>query len=417
MAYDRHDRPPRDPRARQDHRYAEGPLARRLTSAFAGAAVVVVLAIGVFLLFGDRADDDSVTSEAGVTSVDTAPAAPANVADNEVAPTSSVVDTTETAATAITGPYVQAQLEADSFVLSGVVPSAELAASYLQAAEIAYFPFVRSELMVDAGVGPADWLASGPQALAMLPLITDATLVIADEGVELSGRSPTEERLGRLEGALGQITGLPVTVGEVEITNLADPTYIMAGNGGQIVLSGRLPSEEIRTGLVEAAADAYGEGSVTDQITVDPGVFTSFWMYSGGPLMQAMSVFPDYEMRIDGTAFSGYINGGVTFEPNSAEFSGSYAQVLDVGVGVLTRDQSLQLVIEGHTDDQGPADANLELSQLRAEAVMNYFVENGIDPGRLTAIGYGETEPVVPNDSAEGRARNRRIQYVLTSAQ
>jgi outer membrane protein OmpA-like peptidoglycan-associated protein len=155
---------------------------------------------------------------------------------------------------------------------------------------------------------------------------------------------------------------------------------------------------------------------VEDQIIVDPNVYPSLWMYSGGPLLQAMSTFPDYELRIDGTAFSGFINGGVTFESGSAIFSGNYSQVLDVGVSVLTRDPSLRLVIEGHTDDRGSDAGNLALSQLRAEAVRDYFIANGIDASRLTAIGVGEAEPVVPNDSEEGRARNRRIQYVLTTS-
>jgi len=73
------------------------------------------------------------------------------------------------------------------------------------------------------------------------------------------------------------------------------------------------------------------------------------------------------------------------------------------------------LVIEGHTDDRGSEASNLALSQARAEAVKDYFTANGIDASRLTAIGIGEAEPVVPNDK-EGRARNRRIQYILTTS-
>jgi OOP family OmpA-OmpF porin len=314
------------------------------------------------------------------------------------------------------GPYVEATLDGKDFVLAGVVPSGELAGQLLRAAEIAYSPNVRSELVVDEQLDAVDWLSRGPDAIVLLPMIIDGQILIADGQVEVSGRSPDEAGVERLQGALSQTTGLPVVVRDMEVANLQPPTYVIAADAGVVGLEGRVPSEEIRDMLVEGAVAAYGEDNVSDRITVDPTVYPSLWMYSAGPLMQAMSTFPDYELHIDGMAFSGFINGGVTFESNSATFSGNYAEVLDVGVGVLTRDPSLQLVIEGHTDNLGSDEANLALSQLRADAVRDYFIANGIDPSRLTAVGLGETEPVVSNDTAEGRARNRRIQYVLSTS-
>lgn len=326
-------------------------------------------------------------------------------------------DPASQAAAPIDGPFVRATLEGRDFMLDGVVPTPSLATELLQAAEVAYSPFVRSTLTVDEQLEEVEWLAAGSDAIVLLPLISDGTLLISEGRIQLAGRSPSADRVDRLTGALTQLTGLPVEVGDMEITGLAAPDLLLDGEDGQVVLSGRLPSEEIRKSIVSGAIAAYGQPNVTDQITVDPGVFTSLWMFSGDQLLQAMSAFPDYELKVVGTSFSGFINGGVTFETGSAEFSGNYAQVLDVGVAVLTRDQSLQLVIEGHTDGIGPDDVNLDLSQRRAEAVLNYFVDNGIAPERLTAIGKGETEPVASNDTPDGQARNRRIVYRLTSSQ
>ncbi len=69
-----------------------------------------------------------------------------------------------------------------------------------------------------------------------------------------------------------------------------------------------------------------------------------------------------------------------------------------------------ELVVEGHTDSHGGDELNLELSQKRADAVRLYLVESmRLDPGRATAVGYGETVPVANNETPEGRARNRRI--------
>ncbi len=316
----------------------------------------------------------------------------------------------------IDGPYIEATLDGKDFVLAGVVPSAEVAGFYLKAAEIAYSPYIRSELVVDEQLESPDWLLSGPNAIVLLPMITEGKILIADDQVQMWGQSPNQAGIDRLQGALGQITGLPVVVGDVEITNLQPPSWVIAADAGAVDLSGEVPTEEIRDMLVEGAAAAYGPDNVQDRISVNSNVYPSLWMYSGGPLLQAMSTFPDYELRIDGTAFSGFINGNVTFESGSAIFSGNYAEALDVGVSVLTRDPSLRLVIEGHTDDRGSKAANLALSQIRAEAVRDYFIAGGIDASRLTAIGIGEAEPVVPNNTEAGRARNRRIQYILSTS-
>ena len=72
------------------------------------------------------------------------------------------------------------------------------------------------------------------------------------------------------------------------------------------------------------------------------------------------------------------------------------------------------MTIEGHTDSQGDDDHNMELSQKRAIAVKAYLASHGIEDARMTAKGYGETQPVASNDTAEGRAQNRRVTFKLT---
>ena len=69
--------------------------------------------------------------------------------------------------------------------------------------------------------------------------------------------------------------------------------------------------------------------------------------------------------------------------------------------------------ITGHTDDVGPYDANIRLSLNRAEAVAALVVEHGIDPGRLTVDGSGEAEPLETNETPEGRAINRRVEFSI----
>jgi len=80
----------------------------------------------------------------------------------------------------------------------------------------------------------------------------------------------------------------------------------------------------------------------------------------------------------------------------------------------VTKACSTQTIsVEGHTDATGPNDLNKWLSQQRAESVVNYLVKQGIDKSRLEALGHGENKPVADNASTQGRAANRRIEFIV----
>ncbi|OQP47424.1 hypothetical protein A4H97_07975 [Niastella yeongjuensis] len=86
---------------------------------------------------------------------------------------------------------------------------------------------------------------------------------------------------------------------------------------------------------------------------------------------------------------------------------------LDVVVKVLKADPALQISIEGHTDNTGKPETNLKLSAKRADAVKNYFIKKGIDASRITAQGFGDSKPIAPNKTPQGRAKNRRVELHL----
>jgi len=75
----------------------------------------------------------------------------------------------------------------------------------------------------------------------------------------------------------------------------------------------------------------------------------------------------------------------------------------------------LRVRIEGHTDSVGPEAYNMKLSLQRAEAVMKYLVSQGVDADRMEVLGKGEDYPVASNDTDEGRAHNRRIEFIILS--
>ncbi|MBO9198748.1 MULTISPECIES: DUF5723 family protein [Niastella] len=86
---------------------------------------------------------------------------------------------------------------------------------------------------------------------------------------------------------------------------------------------------------------------------------------------------------------------------------------LDIVVKVLKADPALQISIEGHTDNLGKPENNLKLSAKRAQAVKNYFIKKGITESRITAQGFGDSKPIAPNKTPQGRAKNRRVELHL----
>lgn len=103
----------------------------------------------------------------------------------------------------------------------------------------------------------------------------------------------------------------------------------------------------------------------------------------------------------------------VHFAPGSAVISPPSYPALDRAVQLLKERPKLRVEIQGHTDSIGDALVNLRLSQRRAEAVRNYLIQQGIEPNRLIARGYGEERPIGDNRTLEGQRLNRRIEFVI----
>lgn len=102
---------------------------------------------------------------------------------------------------------------------------------------------------------------------------------------------------------------------------------------------------------------------------------------------------------------------GVNFNTGSGALTDSAKRVLDGVVETLRSQRATLIEIAGHTDSRGDAEANLRLSQIRAESVRDYLIQRGINASRLTARGYGEYEPIASNDTEAGREENRRVEF------
>ncbi|WP_461303297.1 OmpA family protein [Aureisphaera sp.] len=107
-------------------------------------------------------------------------------------------------------------------------------------------------------------------------------------------------------------------------------------------------------------------------------------------------------------------NNGVYFDTNQYNINADSKVTLDKLAGVLVEFPDTDVLVVGHTDSTGSDEYNMTLSKNRAQSVTNYFTNSkGLSPGRFNTNWFGETSPIATNDTADGRAQNRRVNIVI----
>ncbi|KAA0019331.1 OmpA family protein [Salinicola corii] len=166
--------------------------------------------------------------------------------------------------------------------------------------------------------------------------------------------------------------------------------------------------------------DTDGDG-VPDYMDQCPGTPAGVEVNAQGcPLDSDGDGVPDYQDQCPNTPAGAEVNSlgcqedlvlrDVNFEFDSAKLTSSAEEILDGISEKLMANDKLRIRLEGHTDSVGPAAYNKELSQRRADSVKSYLVNKGFSADNITTIGYGEEQPIASNDTAEGRAQNRRVE-------
>ena len=106
-------------------------------------------------------------------------------------------------------------------------------------------------------------------------------------------------------------------------------------------------------------------------------------------------------------------DSGILFDVNKASLKQASETNLTNLAEILNKYEDTNILLEGHTDATGSEEYNLELSKKRAQSVSNYLAMSKVDATRFTIMGYGEMQPVVTNDTEEGRAQNRRVDIAI----
>jgi outer membrane protein OmpA-like peptidoglycan-associated protein len=155
----------------------------------------------------------------------------------------------------------------------------------------------------------------------------------------------------------------------------------------QVYLRGRVPSQEIADEIAAKAGAVVGPDNVIVEYEIDPQVPIDL----PSPL---------------------YVEDVVLFDFNSIEIEPGFLPILDLGTLLLVQNPNVTITVVAKTDATGPAEVNMEVSEQRAQAVIDYWVRKGIDPSRLIADARGETE-ASEDDDEETAALHRRAEFVI----
>ena len=150
-------------------------------------------------------------------------------------------------------------------------------------------------------------------------------------------------------------------------------------------------------GLSPASMDCDGIGS-----NENPIVFTNMKITKGAGMYIAGQKFTDKKI----------VTHGINFDVNKSTIRPESMGTLNMIVQVMKDNPDIKFEIGGHTDSDGDDASNMALSKQRADAVKNQLVDMGIDGSRLTTKGYGESKPIGDNKTPEGKANNRRVEFV-----
>lgn len=303
------------------------------------------------------------------------------------------------------------ELKDFQFYVSGVVPDQASADAITQATQEAYGQFGTANIVVDPAQPRQPWLDSAPQIVKGLWTLLDGKLEVTDTDTIITARSPNENFINTFLGFVEPADGFPPVTNNIELVELGPPRLdATRGPDGIVVLSGQQPSRRLTDEIVRGVEEAYGAENVRDEIEVVDGVFARFGLIRFSGNIAAYEPFGEFSTGVlKGEAYGTFKNG-LNFETGSAEITPALEAKLE-GFPAIFAKSNWPITITGHTDDQGSAEANLRLSEARAKALGQFFVSKGLAQDRVIIVAKGQEEPVATNETAEGRAENRRVLF------
>jgi OOP family OmpA-OmpF porin len=294
--------------------------------------------------------------------------------------------------------------------------------------------------------------------------LKDGKVTISDTKISLSGMA---RDLGGREAIAAALKNLPEGF-SVASNEIKAPPYVFQAYKDPVAvaltLSGYVPDNNVHAALVAAASRKFFEEKVVDNLKASVGApagFANAVLPALGALARLSTgtlVVSDREVKLSGDAYydtaaaqiraglgkdfpQGWqfkadvsvkpaaapvdatvcqqlfsallVKGKIRFESGRASIDPDSVGLLDRLIETALRCPNANIEIAGHTDADGEDGFNQALSEKRAQAVIDYLVKAGLPASRFTAMGYGSTQPVAGNDTDEGKAQNRRIEFLV----
>jgi OmpA-OmpF porin, OOP family len=351
-------------------------------------------------------------------------------------------------------------------VLAGATPSPAARERLLLAANRAAADGIVVDNLIYATGAPEGFEAVAARGLTEAAKLESGAFSLVDTSYSISGTA-TSPAIFEAAVADPRTLPAPFKVGFIDVKQMAISPYVfqMEKSGGQVRLTGYAPDETARGDLVAATKAAFFDDTVEDQLKIGRGapenfvntlksMFPALARLSSGKLtasdatltVDGLAIYPRAADQIKATlagaipssfkladvsigvrppgpalevkacqpAFDGLLaKGRILFDTGSANLSTESLALLDGLIDIAQRCHEADVEVAGFTDSVGSPDANLDLSQRRAQAVVANIGESGIDISRISSAGYGDTKPVASNDTPEGRAQNRRIEFLV----
>jgi OOP family OmpA-OmpF porin len=362
-------------------------------------------------------------------------------------------------------PYVwSGERDVTRFTLSGTVPLPAIRGRLDDALRALAGGAEVSDQMGFARGAPPRFEAAAQLLVEQLARLSAGNVAISDRGVSLKGMA---RDLGGREAIAAAMKNLPEGFSVTENVVQAPP-YVFQANkdpvASTLTLSGYVPDSNIHATIIAAAKRKFFSEQVVDNLKASVGSPSSFAqgvteaLGALSRLSTGALTVSDQDVKLAGDAFydaaadqiradlradlpQGWratadistkppassvdatvcqqlfaellAKAKIRFESGRATIDRDSSGLLDRMIETALRCPTARIEVGGHTDSDGDADANMALSQRRAQAVVDYMLRAGVPPDRLAAVGYGETEPVASNDTDEGKAQNRRIEFIV----
>lgn len=356
---------------------------------------------------------------------------------------------------------------------SADTPSAQ--SRILKAARAAGLDDEKASCTIGLGVPSPNWATAAEMSIAALAKLGEGTVTFADADISLlavEGTDPAlfDQVVGELENTLPNVFSLHAVLPETPEANDSGPPEFVAtlSPEGLLLIRGRVSNELARETTISFAKARFGSDAVHSTARVDEALPRDWQVRvltgldalahlsngavtitpddvqvlgnTGDPEANALiarllseklgeaesfDIKVNYQEKLDPVAGlptpeeciaeikAIQAERKISFEPGSDTIDGASRKTVDAIAEVLKKCGPIKLVISGHTDSQGRETMNQQLSQARAQAVLNGLRARRVLTSSFNAVGHGETLPIADNKTEEGREENRRIEFEL----